>query len=606
LGDLAASVSWIAGNGKELIFATEDRFILADKDSDEVTLRLQLEEANLLKRSPEGHRRQRAYCEELALTRTGVEADVRLVGDLPRERLEAELTRCGVRTQAGASLRLLLVDDYLRPGVREAINGAVSVLLAKPVGVTLWLGPLLTGECSAQYQEVAYWLTGHRAERARIAGWRYPPAIGVASSDGSLTLAIGWVSSALSLAAKSQPEHLRKLLTLDLRSLRAEEHVCFRQAVFRPEEWISNQVGIVSRVLHESEGFGLSHAAAEYCLPRLFGNFHRQKTRGYAYGSGENAQQAREKAVYEAVERFSSYFDGEEDLASHCYEQTTCVHPNEILQISGALYEDSAEDLPERFREGLPIAWMWGRPLGDYPGRWIPAALVLMDYRDESQPNFAYSSSNGTAAGPSYDWAVATGLREVIERDAVALWWYRQVPRPSIERELLASKPIAAICESLKAIARDFAVLDLSTEFGLSVCVAISTREDGTDPVFGAGSGESLSDAAVRAAQELTQVIVWRRYWGDEAAFGYPSVKEFMIPTGRRAAAPVRQPLPRGYAVELTRRRVGLPVVKVFVPGLLPPHRSFGGTRWKEPPATCGWDFRTRADDGERMPACPL
>ena len=50
-------------------------------------------------------------------------------------------------------------------------------------------------------------------------------------------------------------------------------------------------------------------------------------------------------------------------------------------------------------------------------------------------PLFARADSNGCAAGSVLEEAVLQGLLELIERDAVALWWYNRLRRPAVDLE---------------------------------------------------------------------------------------------------------------------------------------------------------------------------
>ncbi|BDC48065.1 hypothetical protein F183_A03810 [Bryobacterales bacterium F-183] len=329
----------------------------------------------------------------------------------------------------------------------------------------------------------------------------------------------------------------------------------------------------------------------EYALGSLPTGFYRQKTHGLAYGSGQSQQEARDKAFFEAVERFCSHFHGSEQFTTQPYDPATCVHPNDLMQFTDLQIANAGLDA---FGEQVEIAWMWGEPLhGGYKGKWIPAAMVLLDYADEHQPNFALPTSSGCAAGPDLASATRSGVRELVERDAVALWWYRQALRPTV---------IPPRVEH----GRTYEVLDVSTDFGLSVCVAISAREDGSDPVFGAGSGRDLGAAAQDAIRELTQVLTWRRYWQDASPYGYANVQDFQRGhTSATASDAAVSSLPNMYVVNLTRADVGLPVVRVVAPELLSHRLGMRNVRLSRVPERLGWRCN-RVPDATDFVECPL
>ena len=67
---------------------------------------------------------------------------------------------------------------------------------------------------------------------------------------------------------------------------------------------------------------------------------------------------------------------------------------------------------------------------------WIPASLVHVNWyldRYAQDPPTNYAMFSGIAAGPSWDAAVASGLEEVIERDATMIWWLNAHRLPGVE-----------------------------------------------------------------------------------------------------------------------------------------------------------------------------
>ena len=108
---------------------------------------------------------------------------------------------------------------------------------------------------------------------------------------------------------------------------------------------------------------------------------------------------------------------------------------------------------------------------------------------------------NGVAAGPDHEWAASRALLELIERDAVALWW----------RGGRRGRPISpqdpAMAEAVRLIsllrqdqtARPCWLLDVTTDIGVPCVVAASCDADGRGLAFGFGARLTLA-AAVRAA----------------------------------------------------------------------------------------------------------
>lgn len=505
-------------------------------------------------------------------------------GDLPRAGLASALAAAGITIDDASGIALILTDHYLRPEIPALLAGQTSALLAKPTGTELWLGPHLTASPAETFAELAYWLRSHHGPLARV------------EPTSNATLAAEWIAVALRglTSGDGQQELSRHLWTRDVHSGRTEAHA-FRRPVFIPHEWISPKTGIVSRIVHETESYGRHHTAVEYTLGPLPDGIYRQKTRGLAYGSGLTPHEARDKAVYEAVERYCSHHSGRERLAVHKYDAATCIHPNHLMCFSG---DQMRQQELDEFDEDREIAWLWGDPLdGSYPGRWIPAALALLDYADESQPNFALPTSSGCAAGPDREFAIQAAVRELVERDAVALWWYRQALRPALP----AVTP-------LEPGGRTLQVLDITTGFGISVCAAVSTRLDGSEPVFGAGSGSNLQAASQDAVRELAQVLTWRKYWRDHNPFGHSTAQSFLRGHDLPRQTPQQSdPLPEMYAVDLSRPDVGLSVVRVVAPKLLSHRLGLCHPRLWDAPGRLGWECTTTSTSLQSdVTSCPI
>jgi oxazoline/thiazoline synthase len=68
------------------------------------------------------------------------------------------------------------------------------------------------------------------------------------------------------------------------------------------------------------------------------------------------------------------------------------------------------------------------RPLLHPAGRrrLLPSGLLYFDAPATAGSAAVRADSNGNAAGSSLEDAVLQGLLELVERDAVALWWYNR------------------------------------------------------------------------------------------------------------------------------------------------------------------------------------
>ncbi|MEU6056347.1 YcaO-like family protein [Streptomyces xanthochromogenes] len=321
--------------------------------------------------------------------------------------------------------------------------------------------------------------------------------------------------------------------------------------------------------------------------------------------------------------------------------------------------------------------------LADSPTHWIPALSVsrgepvyvpaFVAYtswqrmpRPHPEPLYAFPAIGGIAAGPSFDYALVSGLEEVVERDAAAVWWADAQPRGAL-----------ALTPRLRALTadagRDYDVrlLHIDNEFGVPVLAAgVLDRAEGW-LTYGFAVRADPEEAAAKALAEaytlqltsqalddpdvvppdvegrVSPLKPWRRdrrYLDDCAADSRDMVEQLcqqQLYLDRRAwlrAAPWAWDLPAGdwadvpvladrsadtlrarveaagrevIAVDLTTpraRAAGLHVLRVVVPGTVgaapAAYPARGGRRLTDTPVRLGWRARPQAED--RLNSFPI
>lgn len=202
----------------------------------------------------------------------------------------------------------------------------------------------------------------------------------------------------------------------------------------------------------------------------------------FAGGRGLGMRDAFESCVGEAFERLC--LQGRGTAASGVVRDA----PSGVRRLSG-------------IAEGDAGGWVMGRSLG---GASAVAAPVDHVYRRASgqRRGVVPPSSAGCGAGASLAEAVRSGLSELIERDAVALWWLGGAP---------GAAPPAAAENVLRGLyprqsQRVSWLLDLTTDLGVPVIAALSSDRQGGEVIVGAGSGRDAAEAACRAVTELVQM----------------------------------------------------------------------------------------------------
>lgn len=377
--------------------------------------------------------------------------------------------------------------------------------------------------------------------------------------------------------------------------------------------------------------------------------FVQEGLRRRSGGKGRSAAQARAGALAEALERYCGVADGTErrftaSLQALERQGDTAVHPNAVMGYSERQYrqrsrwnrrDHKAFWVPEPFDAAVPVQWCALWSLTHRRTRHLPAALCWFGHPEPQAPVFARADSNGCAAGAVLEDAVLQGLLELIERDAVALWWYARLRRPGVDLDRVRDPYAQQLREHYRALSREVWVLDVTSDLGVPCYAALSRRTDQAreDIIYGFGCHLDADVALSRALTEMNQSLDavplaggprgththrgsaqslawWRRVHRDAEPWLQPQGTARRPAPGR--ATDIRdeidtlvQRLARAglevMVLDQTRPDVGLPVVRVVAPGLRHFWARFGPGRLYEVPLQQGWLPR-RLDESELNP----
>jgi ribosomal protein S12 methylthiotransferase accessory factor len=356
--------------------------------------------------------------------------------------------------------------------------------------------------------------------------------------------------------------------------------------------------------------------------------------RRWASGRGRTSGEALRGALAEAAERASAVHRGDEPSRRASFAELAgqAVDPRSLLLISERQYRERrrwnrsvGEDhrIPARFDPGRPIEWLAAKlqPDGE---RYVPAAHCLLGYPGSVAQGFPLPDSSGLAAGDTQEQAAVGAFLELVERDAVAIWWYGRARRPELAVPSAAASLVEDFSTWLGRCGRRLHLLDLTHDFAVPVVAAIASDSEGRDLSFGFAAAGSVAPALESALGELVQFDTSKELRA-AARGGHPSSKPDFVDwcsTASLADNPhlVAAHLPspahidqamsieqcaalcreRGLellTVDLTRPDIGVPVARVAVPGLRPLWPRFAPGRLFDIPIRMGWvgpDFAER------------
>ena len=260
-----------------------------------------------------------------------------------------------------------------------------------------------------------------------------------------------------------------------------------------------------------------------------------------------------------------------------------------------------------RFNEQLPMLWMEGVDLLGGGAVWVPFELVSANYTLPLPPGCGcfQANTNGLASGNHYLEAVSHGLCEVVERDARTLWGHRAAEfrgRRVVDLQSITDADCRGVLERFLAANLQARVWDVTSDVGIAsfVCLIMGLDGDDADPEFGAGCHPVREIALLRALTEAAQARntyitgarddyhaalysaacraqrrkdCLRLLEANEAPRNFAHVPSFDSASidadlrcmlARLRAVGIEQVI----TVDLTRETIGVPVVRVIVPGL--------------------------------------
>ena len=341
-------------------------------------------------------------------------------------------------------------------------------------------------------------------------------------------------------------------------------------------------------------------------------------------GSGLSALEAKASCLCEALERHSGIFRGDESrqVASYSELGDEAIHPEALTQFSESQYKNREQWnqvegrynwVPERFDCGRSIDWSPAHSLTQNQTKYLPTAYCYFGYPFDPAHDFCRPDSNGNAAGSSLDEAIIRGFLELVERECVAVWWYNRVRRPRVDIDSFGMPDLAAVRSLYRLLGRSVEVLDITAHRNIPTFVAVSRSEDQLRDDFILGFGahfdppRALTKALMEMSQLLPIVLSGRKpvcYLNTEPSRGDAS---FLTPyekipatTGVDCSAPQEAnvlsciEMVKSWGLEMlvlnqTRKDVGMPVVKVVVPGMCSWWARFGNDRLYTLPVQLGW-----------------
>ncbi len=307
-------------------------------------------------------------------------------------------------------------------------------------------------------------------------------------------------------------------------------------------------------------------------------------------GKGATPLAARVSAMMEGIERYSGEA-GDHDIRYARYGE---LEGREAVLDPRDLILPSSADL-----SGI-LPWVEGYDLVREESLLVPAQAVFHPL-STPYPSLFRTSTNGLASGNTIEEAVFHALTEVIERDAWSLVETVRNAGPRITG--VDGNTVGSLMERFRKAEIEVHLRDITSDVGIPTIAAVADDILLKDPALltiGMGTHTSATIAAIRALTEVAQSRLTQIHGAREdiphtdvrKRIGYERTKrlnrywfeteeerqmeeiqsldtpDFLEDIRQIIGRLKDRGIARVIAVDLTRPEIGIPVVRVIVPGL--------------------------------------
>ncbi|MFB2919618.1 MULTISPECIES: TOMM precursor leader peptide-binding protein [Aerosakkonema] len=521
---------------------------------------------------------------------------VRNYGIVPRDQFILALKLLNIGVSEPGDIEVVLTDDYLQDDLavcnQKALQSRRPWMLVKPVGTTIWIGPIFRPGETGCWECLAQRLRANRPvatfiQQRKNTSTPFPTSLSIFPSTLQTGLSIAATEIAKWIAQGNNKRLEGILITLDTISLEIENHVLVRRPqcpfcgnikhdcnrkplpivlenrqktfttdgghrCFTPEETvkkyeyhISPITGIVRNLKQISpplNPFTYTYIAG-HNFAMMFDDlyFLRENIRGRSAGKGKTDIQAKASGLCEAIERYSGVFQGDEIRQKGTYQKmgNAAIHPNMCMNFSQSQYEnrqiwnaksDLNQKVPEPFDETREIEWTPVWSITHQVFKYLPTAYCYYGYPKLTNPD-CWADSNGNAAGNTIEEAILQGFMELVERDSASLWWYNRIKRPLVSLESFDDPYFQDLNNYYQTLNRQIWVLDITSDLNIPVFVAISRRTDKEteDIIFGFGAHFDPKLAILRALTETNQSLPAVSSVAADGSTEYPSYEQAAV-----------------------------------------------------------------------------
>jgi len=403
--------------------------------------------------------------------------------------------------QLDSALSFILTDSFLNPAINKQLFLFKRVCLIKITGEQLWLGPILPAANAPEYLSALQKRLKHNNPTLALAESLFADenlCIPYTHQKVLSAIQIEVIKKELNSQLIQQTE---QIAILTVNRLATEYHpLCLPNADSQafskqvgsaiklkncpvnfnhdggsrsidPEITVQNikpfvnpVTGLITHIreLKESENNPVKIYATAFFKTPMLKDSAKLNNESFVYscmGKGVSHIQSQASALCEAIERYSSHYQGDEplflankeqlDKRSYDFQQLVPYSQKQYQNFANAAHPDSSLKQAALPYADQAVHWLATWSLSEQENVYVPLTHCFANIPfDDDQ--FARWHSNGCAAGNTLEEAILQALFELIERDATAIWWYNRIERPEFDMQLIDAEHFVLLNAGVK------------------------------------------------------------------------------------------------------------------------------------------------------------
>jgi ribosomal protein S12 methylthiotransferase accessory factor len=298
-------------------------------------------------------------------------------------------------------------------------------------------------------------------------------------------------------------------VTFNLDELDASPVPALEEALRRAGRLVDPETGIVQRVfLEDTAADGpLAHIATAEPAEATYTLGTPALNLGMAASCDRD--RAVMKALGESIERYCGAFPGEMVMSS-AGRLPGAVASERFELFAPKQYADPAFSLP-RFDDDTIMRWVEGTSLATGQSAYLPGVMVYVPHQAvEGEVRVCDQISTGLACAHSRSSALAKGILEVVERDALMITWHNRLPAKRVRYDLIDDPFVRAAREMFDGMAFRVELYCVTMDVPVPVVLGVgrSTVDQAPFTVLGLGTASDPVRAVGLALEEVA-LGVW-------------------------------------------------------------------------------------------------